>query len=142
MILILDTDHLTLIQRQTEPNHTRLRVRLEAFPQEDVGTTIVSFEEQVRGWLSIIARSKSRDQDVAAYQLLHNSLAFFSSIPVLPYDSRAAEQYAALRRLRLQVGTMDLRIAAIALSRNGLLLSRNLKDFSRVPNLRVEDWIR
>jgi len=47
MILILDTDYLTLIQRHTEPNHSRLRVRLDAFPQEDVRTTIVSFEEQM-----------------------------------------------------------------------------------------------
>ncbi len=141
MILILDTDHLTLVQRQTEPAYSRLRTRLEVFPQEDVRTTIVSFEEQMRGWLSTIARSKSKSQEIAAYQRLDNMLAFFSSIPVLPYDDRAAEHFAELRRLRLRVGTMDLKIAAIALSHNGLLLSRNLKDFSRVPSLRVEDWI-
>jgi tRNA(fMet)-specific endonuclease VapC len=140
MILILDTDYLTLIQRHTEPGHSRLRVRLAGFPHEDVRTTIVSFEEQMRGWLSIIARSKRRDEEVAAYQLLHDSLAFFSSVPVLPYDNRASEQLTVLRRLRLRIGSMDLKIAAIALSQNGLLLSRNLKDFSRVPNLKVEDW--
>lgn len=140
MILILDTDHLTLIQRHTEPTHSRLRARLSAFPQEDVHTTIVNFAEQMRGWLSIVARSRNRELDVGAYQLLHDSLAFFSTIPVLPYDNLAAEQFAELRRLRLRVGSMDLRIAAITLSQNGLLLSRNLKDFSRVPNLRVEDW--
>ena len=78
---------------------------------------------------------------IRAYQLLHNSLAFFSSIPVLPYDNHAATQFGDLRRLRLRIGSMDLRIAAIALSQNVVLLSRNLKDFSRVPNLRVEDWI-
>lgn len=141
MILILDTDHLTLVQRQTEPAHSRLRARIDAFPQEDVRTTIVSFEEQMRGWLSTIARSKNKSQEIAAYQRLDNMLVFFSSIPVLPYDDRAAEHLAEFRRLRLRVGTMDLKIAAIALSHNGLLLSRNLKDFSRVPSLRVEDWI-
>lgn len=141
MILILDTDYLTLVQRQTEPAHSRLRARLDAFPQKDVCTTIVSFEEQMRGWLSTIARSKNRSQEIAAYQRLLNLLAFFSSIPVLPYDDRAAEHFAEFRRLRLRVGAMDLKIAAIALSHNALLLSRNLKDFSRVPSLRVEDWI-
>jgi tRNA(fMet)-specific endonuclease VapC len=140
MILILDTDHLTLIQRRTEPTHSRLRARLDAFPQEAVRTTIVSFEEQMRGWLSIIARSKERNHEIAAYQLLYDSLAFFSVIPVLHYDNRAAEQFAELRRLRVRIGSMDLKIAAIALSKNALLLSRNLKDFSRVPNLKVEDW--
>src|SRR6266850_8277034 len=104
MILILDTDHLTLVQRLSEPAHSRLRARLDAFPQEDVRTTIVSFAEQMRGWLSIVARSRDRDLDVGAYQLLHNSLAFFSSIPVLPYDDHAAEQFDQLRRLRLRIG--------------------------------------
>lgn len=140
MWAILDTDHVTLIQRQTEPAYSRLRARLGAFPRDDVRTTIVTFQEQMRGWLSIVARSRNADQEVAAYQLLYDSLAFFSSIPVLRYDNRAAEQFAALRRLRLRVGSMDLKIAAVALSQNGMLLSRNLKDFGRVPNLRVEDW--
>ena len=140
MILILDTDTLTILQRQTEPEHSRLHARLSVYPQENVCTTVVSFEEQMRGWLSTIARSKNKVQQVAAYQRLYNLLTFFSSIPVIGYDDVAAERFAALRRLRLHVGSMDLRIAAITLSKDGLLLSRNSKDFSRVPKLRVEDW--
>lgn len=140
MVLLLDTDHLTILQRQNEPGHSRLRARLGAFPEEDVRTTVVSFEEQMRGWLSAIASAKNKAQELAAYERLCNLLTFFSSIPVIGYDDAAAERFAALRRLRLQIGSMDLRIAAITLSQNGLLLSRNLKDFGRVPNLRVEDW--
>ena len=140
MILILDTDTLTVLQRQTEPDHSRLRASLAAFPPEDVRTTVVSFEEQMRGWLSAIAGSKNEAQELAAYGRLFNLLTFFSSIPVLGYDNGAAKHFAALRRLRLHIGSMDLRIAAITLSQNGLLLTRNLKDFIRVPNLRVEDW--
>jgi tRNA(fMet)-specific endonuclease VapC len=94
----------------------------------------------MRGWLSAIARAKNETQELAAYERLQTLLTFFSSIPVLAYDHAAAEHFAALRLLRLNVGSMDLRIAAITLSRNGVLLSRNLKDFSRVPDLRVEDW--
>jgi len=37
---------------------------------------------------------------------------------------------------------MDLKIAAIALSQRGLLLSSNIGDFERAPNLKVEDWTR
>jgi len=140
MILILDTDTLTVLQRQTEPYHSRLRARLAEFPQEDVRTTVVSFEEQMRGWLSAIAGAKNEIQELAAYDRLYSLLAFFSSIPVLAYDHAAAEHFAALRLPRLNVGSMDLRIAAVTISQNGLLLSRNLKDFSRVPDLRVEDW--
>ena len=89
MTLILDTDLLTLIQRHTEPAYSRLRARLARIPQQDVRTTIVSFEEQMRGWLSVIARSRNRSQEIAAYQRLHTSLMFFSGIPVLPYEDAA-----------------------------------------------------
>ena len=92
----------------------------------------------MRGWLATIARVKKRE--VEAYQKLHDLLAFFSNIPALSYGDSAAKQFAKLRRLRLHVGSMDLRIAAIALTQDSVLLSRNLKDFSRVPALRVEDW--
>lgn len=60
---------------------------------------------------------------------------------VLDYTEDAANQFEALRRSKLHVGSMDLKIAAIALSRDGLLLSSNLKDFLQVPDLRVEDWL-
>jgi tRNA(fMet)-specific endonuclease VapC len=101
MILILDTDTLTVLQRQTEPYYSRLRAQLAAFPQDDVRTTVVSFEEQMRGWLSAIAGAKNEVQELAAYERLYNLLAFFSSIPVLAYDHAAAEHFAALRLLRL-----------------------------------------
>ena len=39
-----------------------------------------------------------------------------------------------------RIGTLDLRIAATAISRNATLVSRNLKDFRRIKDLRVEDW--
>jgi len=41
---------------------------------------------------------------------------------------------------RLQLATMDARIAAIALSRQLILLTRNLRDFGKVPELMIEDW--
>lgn len=41
---------------------------------------------------------------------------------------------------RPRIGTMDLKIAAIALANDATLLSRNLRDFGKVPGLRVEDW--
>ncbi|WP_363318236.1 hypothetical protein [Nostoc sp. NMS4] len=43
-------------------------------------------------------------------------------------------------RQRIRIGTQDLRIPAITLSVNGILVTRNRKDFEKIPNLRLEDW--
>jgi tRNA(fMet)-specific endonuclease VapC len=141
MVVILDTDHLTVIQRRTEPAYSLLREKLTEFRPTAVQTTIVSFEEQMRGWLAVISRSRTQTAQVAAYERLQALLNFFSEIPVAGYSEAAAQDFQQLVNSRLRVGTMDLRIAAIARSLDALLLSANLKDFQRVPSLRVEDWI-
>ncbi len=142
MVVILDTDHLTVIQRRSEPAYSRLRARLSKLPPNTVQTTIVSFEEQMRGWLAVISRARNQSKEVAAYQRLQALLRFFSEIPVIDYTDVVAARFEDLRGLRLRVGSMDLKIAATALSQDGLLLSANLTDFQKVPNLRVEDWTR
>ena len=96
----------------------------------------------MRGWLSVIARVRNQSREVVAYQRLQALLRFFNEIPVLDYTEIVAARFEDLRRSRLRVGSMDLKIAAIALSQDGLLLSSNLKDFNQVPNLRVEDWTK
>jgi tRNA(fMet)-specific endonuclease VapC len=59
---------------------------------------------------------------------------------VLPFDDLAAVELQRLRSLRLKMGPMDMKIAAVALSNRATLLTRNLVDFRQVPELRVEDW--
>jgi tRNA(fMet)-specific endonuclease VapC len=139
-MLILDTDHLTIIQRTTEPAYTSLRSRLRQATSEDTYTTIVNFEEQMRGWLTVLAQSRDMHQEVAAYRRLHALLAFFGDIAVLDFDTPAADLFLQLRRSRVRIGSMDLKIAAITLSHGAVLLSRNLTDFRQVPGLQVEDW--
>ena len=142
MVVILDTDHLTVIQRRAEPAYSRLRARLSTLPPSTVQTTIVSFEEQMRGWLAVISRARNLQKEVAAYQRLQALLRFFNEIPVMEYTEVVSARFENLRRSRLRIGSMDLKIAAIALSEEALLLSSNLKDFQKVPNLRVEDWTK
>jgi len=88
----------------------------------------------------VISRVRNQSKEVVAYQRLQALLRFFNEIPVLNYTEINAARFEELRRSRLRVGSMDLKIAAIALTQHGLLLSSNLKDFQQVPNLRVEDW--
>jgi len=63
-----------------------------------------------------------------------------SEFQVLPYDANSHTVYQSLKAQRLRVGTQDLRIAAIALTHVGILLTRNLQDFEKVPGLAVQDW--
>jgi tRNA(fMet)-specific endonuclease VapC len=137
---ILDTDHLSLLGRATSPEGQRLRFRLSGLKPEERITTIITFEEQMRGWMSHLARARSLAQQVEAYDRLKEFLDRYLKISVLKFDSAAATEFQHLQSLRLRIGTMDLKIAAIALAHDATVLTRNIKDFSRVPDLRVEDW--
>jgi tRNA(fMet)-specific endonuclease VapC len=129
---ILDTDHLSVLQWREQPAYERLIERLDQLPPDDLATTIVSFQEQVQGWLAYLARAKNPDQVVRAYARLEAIWRAFLKMNVL--------SFAQLRRQRTRMQTLDLRIASIALATDSTLLSRNLRDFRRVPGLLVEDW--
>ena len=138
-MIILDTDVLSVVQRGDSPEYERLAERLDT-ADEEVAVTIISVEEQMRGWLAFIARAKSSFQLVKAYGKLHELLDDFTSRPVIDFDETCAAKFDLLVHAKTRVGTMDLKIAATAISHDALLLSRNLADFRRVEGLRVEDW--
>ena len=60
-MIILDTDVLSIAQRGESSGYERLATRLDS-ADDDVGVTIISFEEQMRGWLAFIAGAKSSAQ--------------------------------------------------------------------------------
>ena len=138
-MLVLDTDHLVELDRGSARG-AALQQKLEDAGDE-VATTIISAEEQFRGWLAQIHRQRDPHEQIATYQRLQRRMAFFAAWHVLPWDTETADIFAGLRRQRIRIGTMDLKIASIVLAHNALLLSRNLRDFHQVPDLRVEDWL-
>jgi tRNA(fMet)-specific endonuclease VapC len=139
-MIVLDTDHLSVLERSDQPGSVALRARLAQVPPAEVVTTIISYEEQMRGWMAYLARTRAMAQQVEAYRRLLQHLDNYRRIPVLPFDEAAAIAFQQLRRARLRIGIMDLKIAAIVAPRNATLLSRNLGDFRQVPGLQVEDW--
>lgn len=115
------------------------------FENETVAVTIVSFEEQMRGWMAYLNKASSKKDERAlidGYDRLHELLKDFEIRTVLDFDEAAFDLYRDLKNLNLRVGTMDLRIAAIALSNNATLLTRNLRDFAKIPKLKFEDWTK
>ncbi len=134
---ILDTDHASLLQR----NHPSVVGRVLATPDDSLALTIVTAEEQLRGWLSSIRRA-SGERLILAYARLHAALDYFRTVEIVDFSPAALARFEELRRQRVRIGTKDLRIAAITLSRNSVPVTRNVRDFSRVPGLVFEDWSR
>jgi tRNA(fMet)-specific endonuclease VapC len=141
-LYIFDTDHMSLLERlDSEAGYhinTRLDQRIGA--ADKVMTTIITFEEQMRGWMARLAKAKNLSQQIEDYRKLNLMLDNYRSIQVLDFDEKSALQYQALVKARLRVGTMDLKIAAAVLANDAILLTRNQRDFGQVPGLRIEDW--
>ena len=76
-----------------------------------------------------------------AYLEFENILKDFSVMQLLSFDRKAAEVYDELNHQKLRVGSMDLRIAAIAIANQMTLLTQNTVDFERIPGLSIGDWL-
>lgn len=141
-MILLDTDHVTLLKYRASERGARLTQRLTALPADEVvGVTIVTVEEQMRGWLAAVAKERTAKRQVTAYHELTNLFNFFGAFFMAPFDESAAARFEDLRSAKIRLGTMDLKIAAVALVDHALLLSANRRDFEQVPGLRVENWL-
>jgi tRNA(fMet)-specific endonuclease VapC len=139
-VYLLDTDHITILEQERGAEFGRLRSRLADLDEGDVAVSIISFEEQTRGWLSYLAQARSLTKQVEAYARLRPMVENCRWIPLVDFDSAAAVEFQRLKQSRLRIGTMDLKIAAITLARGATLLTRNRTDFEKFPGLVVQDW--
>ena len=139
-MFILDSDHLSLLQREETDQYRRLADRISAYSAELFFVKIISFHEQVNGWTAYVARARESALLVRGYTELDGILTVFSRAQVLPFSAAAADIYDDLKKQKIRVGAMDLRIASIAIAHQMTLLTRNAVDFERVPNLSFEDW--
>ena len=140
MPVLLDTDHLSVLEWQEQPACDRLLARLDSVAADDIATSIISFQEQVQGWLAYLNRARKAEQIIAAYGKLEAIWRWFLKMNVLSFTPEAQGHFAALKGQCPRLQTLDLRIACIALATGATLLSRNLRDFRQVPGLSVEDW--
>jgi tRNA(fMet)-specific endonuclease VapC len=139
---LLDTDHITLLQRATGPASATLQTRIAQYSVEDLAFSIISLHEQVVGCHTYINQARTAEDLVRGYTMLTTVLRTFAHATVLPFDAAAATAYATLVAHRLRVRRMDLRIAAIALAQGLVVVTRNTQDFGRVPGVETEDWTR
>jgi tRNA(fMet)-specific endonuclease VapC len=139
-MIVLDTDHISLLQHPDSAEGQCLVQRLIASSDRDIVTTVITVEEQMRGWLQVIARYRELQQQAAYYDKLIEFIRFFAKWRILPLEDSAIQSFRRLQEDRVRIATTDLKIAAISVANNATLLSRNMQDFQRVPGLRVEDW--
>lgn len=132
----LDTDHLTLLEHGHPPLHRYLAVQ----PQGAIGLPVVTAEESLRGRLAAIRVATNGATRIARYDSLVDTLHIVRQFPLLSFDQASENQFHQLISLRLRIGTRDLKIAATALANNLTLLTRNRRDFCRVPGLALDDW--
>jgi len=128
-----DTDVLSAVLRRDPP--LALVRRLAQVPPTEQTTTAITVGELLYG----AARRGSPTQTRRVRELLESALS------IVPFDRRAAEVYGELRAVLEREGRRldepDLRIAAIARSRELTLVTGNVRHFERVPELVVENWL-
>jgi tRNA(fMet)-specific endonuclease VapC len=140
-MILIDTDHLSVLTDRRATGNAALVRRLDS-AGEPLAIPIVAVEEQCKGWLARLARTRDIHQQITPYQRLAELFDFLAEWDIAPLTESAADRFAELRRQKVRIGAQDLKIAAIALAENALLLSANLRDFQKVPGMRVEDWLR
>lgn len=138
-LYVMDTDHLSLYERGHPTIGNRiLSARQNSF--HDLAITVISVEEQFAGRLAQIRKATTPQTVISAYERLKATFVLFSDLDILDYCSRADELFRQFRKAGIRIGTQDLRIASITLARDGILLTRNLRDFEKVSGLSIQDW--
>lgn len=130
---LFDTDTLSNLMKRSPSNKLLSRIRL--IPAEEQFTSSITLGELIYG-----ARKKG-----SARLLIQIQQLVTANLPVLAFDAEAARRYGELRAelesQGIKIGEADTRIASIALARGLIVITGNVNEFRRVPNLPVQNWI-
>jgi tRNA(fMet)-specific endonuclease VapC len=140
MKYLIDTDHLSVLQRQTGVAYQNLLARISGCALSDFAISIVTVHEQFLGIHTYINQAKRLKDLIVGYEMFSDSLKDYLAFDVLEFDDEALQCFDALSRQKKQLAVMDARIASTAQSRGLIVLTRNSRDFAKVPGLKFEDW--
>ena len=135
-LFIMDTDTLSLLQR----THPVVQQHFDAHRTDDIAITVITVEEQLAGWFTVLRRARQRDDLIRVYDQFAACIRSYVGLQLLSFPGPAIDRYDQLKAVRLNVGKNDLKIAAITLEFGGVLVTRNVRDFQRVPHLPLADW--
>lgn len=133
MRLLLDTNICIYMIKNNPPE---VRKHFEKYQIGDIGISTITIAELEYG----VQKSKAKEKNGYALQ------TFLLPLEFLPFDDASARAYGKIRLTLEQrgtpIGSMDMLIAAQAIAHNCILVTHNLKEFSRIDNLRLETWIQ
>jgi len=138
-MIAFDTDVLTEVLL----GNTAYVARAAAIPLQAQAVPVIVIEEIMRGRLNIIRQAEAGRASISlarAYELFEETFTDFRRLRILSYTTQAETLYQEWRQQGIRLGTHDLRIAAICVAHSATLISRNRRDFERVPGLVTEFW--
>ncbi len=135
-IFLLDTDMLSLHQR----NQPQVIAAFDRHATDQLCVSTVTLEEQVGGWSALARSAKTPQADEHAAMLLASLVVSWNRFAIAPLTVSARTQFELLVSAKLNVKRNDLRIAAIAKEIEAIVVTRNRRDFGRVPGHIIEDW--
>jgi tRNA(fMet)-specific endonuclease VapC len=137
-MFLLDTDTLSLLLR----GHPRVTERV-AKATEEVAITLITRIEILQGRFAFVLKAENGEKLLRAQQRLRESENDLTRFTVVSIGPTAAEEFDRLRTTRRlkTIGRGDLLIAALTLAARATLVTRNRKDFGRVPGLVIENWV-
>ena len=140
-MILLDTDHLTVLKYHDSERAKQLTTRLATASAigESIGVTVIGVEEQMRGWMSAIAKERNPLRMVGPYRELASLFDFFRGFHLALFTEAAAEIFSGFSAIRIK--STDRKVAAIALANRALLLTANRRDFEQIPGLKIENWL-
>jgi tRNA(fMet)-specific endonuclease VapC len=135
---ILDTDTLSYLFN----NHPRVLQRLKDTNDVTV-ITIINRVELLKGRIDYLLKAQTGNDILRAQILLGRTEVFLSRLPILYFNKKSVDifQEFSLRSNYRKLGRADLLISSIALANNATLITRNTKDFSKIKQLNLENWI-
>jgi tRNA(fMet)-specific endonuclease VapC len=136
---LLDTDTISHLHL----GHPKVTERLGKLADPDVGITVITKIEMLRGRFDYVLKAATGDDLLRAERLLKRTEELLEPIPIIPFDETAAERFDQLRVVSTyrKIGRADLLIASIALAHRATLVTRNVKHFRQFPGLHVENWV-
>lgn len=138
-LYLLDTDTFSLYLDERD---TALIERIHSTPPEQLAVSVITAEEQLDGWQAFIKKSRSPEMMAYGYDRYARNIVSLSRLQIIGFAPSTQARLAALKATVKNVGGNDLRIAATALETGATVVTRNRRDFERVPGLTVQNWAK